>query len=115
MLQTVGKYNTDKAKIVENEKSVIDWEHYEEAIDDPIVGEMKASYENMMKEVEAGPIADFEKDQQKMVAKTKDVFEGMVRLHPRAPPLPAPLPTSALFSASPRPSISALALRAAVR
>jgi len=77
VLQTVGKYNTDKAKIVENEKSVIDWEHYEEAIDDPIVGEMKASYENMMKEVEAGPIADFEKDQQKMVAKTKDVFEGM--------------------------------------
>ena len=58
----MGKYNTDKAKIVENEKSVIDWEHYEEAIDDPIVGEMKASYENMMKEVEAGPIADFEKD-----------------------------------------------------
>ena len=115
MLQTVGKYNTDKAKIVENEKSVIDWEHYEEAIDDPIVGEMKACYDKAMKEAEAGPIAEFEKDQQILVAKTKDVFEGMVRLHPRAPPLPAPLPTSALFSASPRPSISALALRAAVR
>ena len=112
MLQTVGKYNTDKAKMVENEKSAIDWEHFENAIDDPIVGEMKACYDKAMKDAEAGPIADYEKDQQKIVAQTKDVFEGLVRPDP---PPPAPPPTSALFSAPPRPSISALAVRAAVR
>ena len=112
MLKTVGKYNTDKAKMVENEKSAIDWEHFENAIDDPIVGEMKACYDKAMKDAEAGPIADYEKDQQKMVAQTKDIFEGLVRPDP---PPPAPPPTSALFSAPPRPSISALAVRAAVR
>merc|ERR1711892_173699 len=68
VLQTVGKYNTDKAKMVENEKS---------AIDDPIVGEMKACYDKAMKDAEAGPIAEYEKDQQKMVAQTKDIFEGL--------------------------------------
>ena len=89
MLQTVGKYNTDKAKMVENEKSAIDWEHFENAIDDPIVGEMKACYDKAMKDAEAGPIADYEKDQQKLVAQTKDIFEGLVRPDP-----PPPRPTA---------------------
>lgn len=77
MLQAVGKYNVDKAQIAENEKTVIDWEHFEDAINDPVVAEMKAIYETTMKEAEAGPIADFEKDQQKMVATTKAAFEEM--------------------------------------
>ena len=46
-LQAVGKYGADKAKIAENEKTVIDWEHWEAAIDDPVVGEMKAVYESL--------------------------------------------------------------------
>ena len=73
----MGKYNVDKAQIAENEKTVIDWEHFEDAINDPVVAEMKAIYETTMKEAETGPIADFEKDQQKMVATTKAAFEEM--------------------------------------
>ena len=77
VLQAVGKYNVEKAQIAENDKTVIDWEHFEDAINDPVVAEMKAIYETTMKEAEAGPIADFEKDQQKMVATTKAAFEEM--------------------------------------
>ena len=73
----MGKYTVEKAQIAENDKTVIDWEHFEDAINDPVVAEMKAIYETTMKEAEAGPIADFEKDQQKMVATTKAAFEEM--------------------------------------
>ena len=73
----MGKYNVEKAQIAENDKTVIDWEHFEDAINDPVVAEMKAIYETTMKEAETGPIADFEKDQQKMVATTKAAFEEM--------------------------------------
>ena len=106
----MSKYNADKAKMVENEKSAIDWEHFEDAIDDPIVGEMKACYDKVMKEAEAGPIAEYEKDQQKIVAETKDKFEGLVRPDPRPPTA-----DQRTFLGTPRPSISALAVRAAVR
>ena len=109
MLKSVGKYNADKAKIAENGKTAIDWEHFEDAIDDPVVAEMKKIYETTMKEAETGTIADYEKEQQKLVDTTKAMFEGLVR---PALPLSPPSPTAhhALFSVSWRPSISALAL-----
>ena len=89
-LQAVGKYGADKAKIAENEKTVIDWEHWEAAIDDPVVGEMKAVYEDLMKDAEAKLLPAFEKDQQELLAKLNEQFEGAVR--PASPSAPAPLP-----------------------
>ena len=78
-LQAVGKYGADKAKIAENEKTVIDWEHWEAAIDDPVVGEMKAVYEDLMKDAEAKLLPTYEKDQQELLAKLNEQFEGAVR------------------------------------
>ena len=89
-LQAVGKYGADKAKIAENEKTVIDWEHWEAAIDDPVVGEMKAVYEDLMKAAEAKVLPTYEKDQQDLLAKLNEQFEGAVR--PASPTAPAPLP-----------------------
>ena len=86
-LQAVGKYGADKAKIAENEKTVIDWEHWEAAIDDPVVGEMKAVYEDLMKDAEAKLLPAFEKDQQELLAKLNEQFEGAVR--PASPSAPA--------------------------
>jgi len=77
-LQAVGKYGADKAKIAENEKTVIDWEHWEAAIDDPVVGEMKAVYEDLMKDAEAKLLPAFEKDQQELLAKLSEQFEGAI-------------------------------------
>ena len=97
-LQAVGKYGADKAKIAENEKTVIDWEHWEAAIDDPVVGEMKAVYEDLMKNAETELLPKYEKDQQELLAKLNEQFEGAVRpASPSAPAraLPHPPPTSA--------------------
>jgi len=77
VLKSVGKYNADKAKIAENGKTAIDWEHFEDAIDDPVVADMKKIYETTMKEAETGTIADYEKEQQKLVDTTKAMFEGL--------------------------------------
>ena len=122
-LQAVGKYGADKAKIAENEKTVIDWEHWEAAIDDPVVGEMKAVYEDLMKDAEAKLLPAFEKDQQELLAKLNEQFEGAVR--PASPSAPAPFPHAASpapfpthrprarVSPSSRPTTSALATRAA--
>ena len=52
-LQAVSKYGAGKAQIAENQKTVIDWEHWEAAIDDPVVGELKGVYEQLLKEAEA--------------------------------------------------------------
>ena len=86
-LQAVGKYGAGKAKIAENEKTVIDWEHWEAAIDDPVVGEMKAVYEDLMKNAETELLPKYEKDQQELLAKLNEQFEGAVR--PASPSAPA--------------------------
>merc|ERR1712008_396980 len=52
VLKGVGKYNENKLKIAENEKTTIDWEHYESTIDDPVVGKLKAAHEMISKETD---------------------------------------------------------------
>ena len=101
-LQAVGKYGADKAKIAENEKTVIDWEHWEAAIDDPVVGEMKAVYEDLMKAAETELLPKYEKDQQELLAKLNEQFEGAVR--PASPSAPAPFPHPAAPAPLPHPT-----------
>ena len=112
MLKGVGKYNENKLKIAENEKTTIDWEHYESTIDDPVVGKLKAAHEMISKEMEAGPIAKHAAGQEELIAKVKDAFEGsdgVVR--PTLHHLPYQR-TYVLVSS--RPINAALAVRAAV-
>jgi len=76
VLKGVSKYNENKLKIAENEKTTIDWEHYESTIDDPVVGKLKAAHEMISKDMEAGPIAKHAAGQEELIAKVKDAFEG---------------------------------------
>jgi hypothetical protein len=111
-LQAVSKYGAGKAQIAENQKTVIDWEHWEAAIDDPVVGELKGVYEQLLKEAEAKIVPAYEKDQQDVLAKLNEQFEGLVRPASPSDPLPHHRPP-ARFSPCSRPSTSALATRAA--
>merc|ERR1711935_360483 len=67
VLKGVGKYNENKLKIAENDKTTID---------DPVVGKLKAAHEMISKEMEAGPIAKHAAGQEELIAKVKDAFEG---------------------------------------
>jgi len=77
-LQAVSKYGAGKAQIAENQKTVIDWEHWEAAIDDPVVGELKGVYEQLLKEAEGKIVPAYEKDQQDVLAKLNEQFEGLI-------------------------------------
>ena len=95
-LQAVSKYGAGKAQIAENQKTVIDWEHWEAAIDDPVVGELKGVYEQLLKEAEAKIVPAYEKDQQDVLAKLNEQFEGLVRPASPSDPLPHHRPPASM-------------------